>query len=64
MSEEFQQDATKAFSDLKGVIAAVDADIPKVKTFFTDYRLYLICAACLIVGGIAGGKIAALLHHL
>lgn len=64
MSEEFQTDAIKALSDVKGVIAAVGADAAKVKTFWQDYRLYLVCMLCLIVGGFLGGAIVQKLHHL
>lgn len=31
------------------------ADI--IKTFWTDYRLYIACTLCLIVGGIIGHKL-------
>lgn len=33
------------------------ADIAKVKTFWADYRLYIACALCLILGGIIGHKL-------
>lgn len=61
---EVEADATKALADVKGVIAALPAEEAKVKTLWTDYRLYIVCTLCLIMGGIAGAKIAAILHHL
>jgi hypothetical protein len=39
------------------VIEAVETDIAKVKTFWTDYRLYIVCTLCLIAGIIIGAKV-------
>jgi predicted negative regulator of RcsB-dependent stress response len=38
-------------------IKTVQEDIAKVKTFWTDYRLYIVCTACLILGLILGHKV-------
>jgi hypothetical protein len=34
----------------------VKADLAKVAAFWSDYRLYFVAAACLILGAIAGYK--------
>ncbi len=54
---EIQTDATKALADVKGVIASVDADAAKVKVWWADYRTYIVCLACLILGLIIGHKL-------
>jgi hypothetical protein len=40
-----------------GIEDEVKADIAKVVSFWQDYRLYLVCAACLILGAIVGHKL-------
>lgn len=57
MTDPVVTDATKALADVKGVIASVDADVAKVKTFWQDYRLYIVCAICLIVGIVLGHSV-------
>lgn len=37
--------------------SSVKEDLAKVAAFWSDYRLYLTMAACLIVGAIVGHKI-------
>jgi hypothetical protein len=54
MADEIQTDATKALADVKGVIAAVDADAARVKTFWNDYRFYLVGLVILVAGIILG----------
>lgn len=53
MTNEVQTDATKALADVKGVIAGVDADAAKVKVWFKDYRTYIVCGLCFILGFLA-----------
>lgn len=50
-------DATDDLAHVKGVIASVVADAAKVKAFWKDYRLYIACTLCLIIGAIIGHKI-------
>jgi len=57
MTDPVVTDATEALADVKGVIASVDADVAKVKTFWTDYRLYIACTLCLIIGAVIGHKV-------
>lgn len=45
---------------LVAAASALKADIAKVAAFWSDYRLYLICAACLFVGGVIGYKVHSL----
>lgn len=57
MTNEVQTDATKALADVKGVIAGVDADAAKVKTLWADYRVYIVCGLCLILGIVIGHSV-------
>lgn len=60
MTDPIQKDFAKAKETLKADMAVLGTDIAKVAAFWSDYRLYLICAACLFVGGIIGYKIHSL----
>jgi hypothetical protein len=57
MTDEIKTDATKALDDVKAAVAGVDADAAKVKVFWTDYRLYIACTLCLVLGAIVGHAI-------
>lgn len=57
---EIQNEFAKAKATLQADMAVLGADVAKVAAFWSDYRLYLICAACFFVGGIVGYKIHSL----
>lgn len=50
MTNEVETDATKVLADIKAVSASLVTDAAKVKTIWADYRLYIVCGLCLIVG--------------
>lgn len=54
---DIQTETAKATADFKKAVAAVDTEVAKVKAFWSDYRLYITCALCLIVGLVLGAKV-------
>ena len=54
MTDPVQTDATKALAEVKSVIASVDTDAAKVKVFWADYRTFIVCGLCLILGIVIG----------
>jgi hypothetical protein len=56
MSDEIQTDATKALAEVKGAIAAVDADAAKVKAWYKAFPFY--------AGLIAGALAAVIVLHI
>jgi hypothetical protein len=57
MTDPVVTDASKVLAETKSVIATLESDVAKVKTFWTDYRLYIVCTLCLIVGIVLGAKV-------
>jgi hypothetical protein len=57
MADEVVTDFEKAKATLKADMEALGADVAKVKSFWTDYRLYFVAVLCLIIGAILGHKL-------
>lgn len=57
MTDPVVTDATKALADVKGVIASVDSEASKAKVFWLDYRAYIVCAICFLIGAFVGHKL-------
>lgn len=57
MADEVQTDAAKALADVKGVIASLPAEEAKVKVFWADYRAYIVCVICFLIGAFVGHKL-------
>lgn len=57
MTNEVETDATKVLADIKAVSASLVTDEAKVKVFWADYRTYIVCVICFLLGAFFGHKL-------
>jgi|HubBroStandDraft_5_1064220.scaffolds.fasta_scaffold111843_3 hypothetical protein len=52
-----EADAQTVLADTKATIASLGTDVAKVKVFWADYRTYLVCVICFLIGAYLGHKL-------
>jgi hypothetical protein len=57
MTDPVVTDASKVLADIKAVSASLVTDEAKVKVFWADYRTYIVCGLCLILGIVVGHSV-------
>jgi hypothetical protein len=57
MTNEVETDASKVLADIKAVSASLVTDAAKVKVFWADYRTYIVCVICFLIGAYLGHKL-------
>lgn len=57
MTDPVVTDATKVLTDNKATIATLEGDVAKVKVFWLDYRAYIVCVICFLIGAFVGHKL-------
>lgn len=55
--QTIETDAAKVLAENKSVMATLETDEAKVKVFWLDYRAYIVCAICFLIGAFVGHKL-------